>query len=83
MSGRQCFKKAIVNNYSDYFAHFHLAQQYKKIGEVDRAFEEYSKVIELSPDYSWAYYNIAQIYWERNDAKNAILMLRKTIEKNK
>ena len=40
-------------------------------------------MLELSPDYSWAYFNIAQIYWELNRVDDAVVMLEKTIEKNK
>ena len=49
---------------------------------MDDAIKEYRKVIELSPDYSWAYYNIAQIYWELKRLDDAVIMLKKTIEKN-
>ena len=38
--------------------------------------------MELSPDYSWAYFNIAQIYFELERYDDAIIMLKKTIEKN-
>ena len=78
----KCFKKAIEYNYGDYFAHFYLAEEYKKNGEVDFALNEYRKVLELSPDYSWAYFNVAQIYWELDRVDDAVVMLLKTIEKN-
>ena len=38
--------------------------------------------MELSPDYSWAYFNIAQIYWELDRVDDAIVMLKKALEKN-
>ena len=59
-----------------------MAGEYKKIKEYDFALAEYRKVIELSSDYSWAYFNIAQIYFELNRVDDAIVMLQKTIEKN-
>ena len=59
-----------------------MACEYKKLGEIDFALSEYRKVLELSPDYSWAYFNIAQIYFELNRLEDAVIMLRKTIEKN-
>ena len=43
---------------------------------------EYRKVLELSPDYSWAYFNIAQIYFELNRIDDCVMMLNKAIEKN-
>ena len=36
----------------------------------------------MSADYSWAYFNIAQIYFELERFDDAIIMLKKTIEKN-
>ena len=39
-------------------------------------------MLELSADYSWAYFNIAQIYWELNRTQDAMVMLSKTLEKN-
>ena len=50
--------------------------------EYDFALSEYKEVLELSEDYSWAYFNIAQIYWELDRVDDAIIMLKKTIEKN-
>ena len=59
-----------------------MAGEYKKLGEVDFALEEYRKVLELTPDYSWAYFNIAQIYFELGRLDDAVIMLKKTVEKN-
>lgn len=56
---------------------------YHKIKNTDEAIKEYRKVIDLSPDYSWAYFNLAQIFYEKEDYKNAIIMLNMTLEKNK
>ena len=39
-------------------------------------------MLELSPDYSWAYFNTAQIYFELERYNDSIIMLQKTIEKN-
>ena len=81
-SAIKCFLKAIELNYSDYFAHFYLAGEYKAINRYDFALTEYKKVLELSDSYSWAYFNIGQIYWEQGRVKEAIEMLKKTLEKN-
>lgn len=50
---------------------------------MDDAIKEYRKVIELSPDYSWAYFNLGQIYFAKQDFENAVIMLNMTIQKNK
>ena len=48
----------------------------------DKAIEYYEKVIELSPDYSWAYYNLASIYFEQGDKEKAVNFLEKTLKLN-
>ena len=39
-------------------------------------------MLELSPDYSWAYFNLASIDYEEGDCESAINNLEKTIELN-
>lgn len=63
-------------------AHFYLGYYYKKQGNIDLAIEKYKKVIELCPDYSWAYYNLGSIAFEQNDFDSAIEYLEKTLDFN-
>ena len=44
--------------------------------------EKFNKVIEISPNYSWAYFNLAAIYNDEGDTSKAIDNLDKTIEMN-
>lgn len=46
------------------------------------AISEYNKVIELCPDYSWAYFNLGSIAFEKRDYDSAVANLEKTIELN-
>lgn len=52
------------------------------MGDLESAKIEFEKVISLSPDYSWAYFNLAVIYHEEGDDDRAIENLRQTIELN-
>ena len=56
---------------------------YRKLNETEKAVDEYKKVIQLSSDYSWAYFNLGQIFYEKGDIENAIIMLNLTIEKTR
>ena len=59
LQGKYEYKGIISKNVDvDYFP-FEVKNK-----ELDFALIEYRKVLELSPDYVWAYFNIAQIYWE-------------------
>ena len=54
----------------------------KAQGDNDGAKEKFNKVLQLSPDYSWAYFNLASIDYEEGDFDSAINNLEKTIELN-
>ena len=49
---------------------------------IKGAKEQFEKVLEISHDYSWAYYNLAVIFYEEEDYDNAIENLNKTIQFN-
>ena len=55
---------------------------YKEQGDTNSAEKEFNKVLELSPDYSWAYFNLASIDYEKGDLRSAVEKLEKTIELN-
>ena len=54
----------------------------REMGELDGAKECFQKVLSISPDYSWAYYNLASIAFEEEDYESVALNLDKTIELN-
>ena len=54
----------------------------KELGETEGAKEEFSKVLELSPGYSWAHFNIASIDYEEGNYSEAVYNLEKTLEFN-
>ncbi len=50
----------LAQNPDDSFARYGLAMEYSKNGEVDRALEEFGKLISANPDYTAAYFMAAQ-----------------------
>jgi predicted Zn-dependent protease len=47
-------------NPGDAFARYGLAMEYAKSGEVERALEEFGKLLTASPDYTAGYFMAAQ-----------------------
>ena len=69
-------------NPEDLYAHFYLGNIFKNVGDVTSARYEFEKVLEISPDYSWAYYNLAAIDFESGDIAAAVENLRQTVAYN-
>ena len=76
------FQKAIELNPKDIFALFHLGNIYQSIGLTNFAVENYKKVLEISPDYSWTYFNLASIAFKNENLEEAKDYLLKTIQYN-
>ena len=71
--------KTVELNDSDLFAHFYIGNIFKEAGLLDIAIEKFGKVLSLSPDYSWAYFNLASIAYKNNNLYEAREYLEKTI----
>jgi predicted Zn-dependent protease len=50
----------LSQNPSDAFARYGLAMEYSKAGEVERALEEFSRLLTAQPDYTAGYFMAAQ-----------------------
>lgn len=50
----------LAENPNDEFARYGLAMEYSKSGEVDRAMEEFGKLLAANPDYTPGYFMAAQ-----------------------
>jgi tetratricopeptide (TPR) repeat protein len=55
-------KQFLEANPSDCFVRYGLAQEYAKSGDLESAIAEYSKILEINPDYQAAYYHAGQTY---------------------
>jgi tetratricopeptide (TPR) repeat protein len=73
----------LEQNPNDAFARYGLALEYSKRGETETALREFSKLLDLHPDYTSGYFMAAQTLArvERNDEAKA--MLEKGIESAK
>jgi predicted Zn-dependent protease len=52
--------EVLSQNPGDAFARYGLAMEYSKAGELDRAMEEFGKLLATHPDYTAGYFMAAQ-----------------------
>jgi predicted Zn-dependent protease len=52
--------EVLTQNPNDAFARYGLAMEYSKAGEVERALEEFGRLLNAHPDYTAGYFMAAQ-----------------------
>src|SRR4249919_1650336 len=65
----------LSQNPGDAFARYGLAMEYSKTGEVERALEEFGKLLSTHPDYTAGYFMAAQTLATANRLDEAKKML--------
>ncbi len=60
-------------------SHFNLALNYYRGKDIDRAIQEYKKVLELEPNDIYACNNLASIYAQRKEFKKSIKLYSKAL----
>jgi predicted Zn-dependent protease len=67
--------EVLTQNPSDAFARYGLAMEFSKIGDVERAMEEFAKLLSAHPDYTAGYFMAAQTLAKsgRNDEARKML----------
>jgi predicted Zn-dependent protease len=65
----------LTQNPNDAFARYGLAMEYSNRGEVDRALEEFGKLLTSNPDYTAGYFMAAQTLARANRNEEAKKML--------
>jgi predicted Zn-dependent protease len=73
----------LAQNPHDAFARYGLAMEYSNSGEVDRALEEFTKLLSAHPDYTAGYFMAAQSLARANRADEAKQMLMEGISSAK
>lgn len=67
--------EVLAQNPSDAFARYGLAMEYSKAGEVERALEEFGKLLTTHPDYTAGYFMAAQTLAKADRVEEAMQML--------
>ena len=65
----------LSQNPDDAFARYGLAMEYSNSGEVERALEQFTKLLATHPDYTAGYFMAAQTLSKANRAEEAKKML--------
>jgi tetratricopeptide (TPR) repeat protein len=65
----------LAQNPSDAFARYGLAMEYSNQGNVERALEEFAKLLAVHPDYTAGYFMAAQTLARVNRVEEAKKML--------
>jgi predicted Zn-dependent protease len=65
----------LTQNPNDSFARYGLAMEYSNTGDVERALEEFSKLLNANPDYTAGYFMAAQTLAKANRSDEARRML--------
>ena len=67
--------EVLTQNPTDAFARYGLAMEYSKAGEVERALEEFGKLLCAHPDYTAGYFMAAQTLAKAERVEEARKML--------
>jgi predicted Zn-dependent protease len=67
--------EVLEQNPSDAFARYGLAMEYSNTGEVERALEEFGKLLATHPDYTAGYFMAAQTLAKADRTEEAKKML--------
>jgi len=67
--------EVLLQNPNDAFARYGLAMEYSKTGEVERALEEFGKLLSAHPDYTAGYFMAAQTLAKAQRTNEARKML--------
>ena len=71
--------EVLAQNPSDPFARYGLAMEYSNSGEVERALEEFSRLLATHPDYTAGYFMAAQTLAKAERTDEARKMLAEGI----
>ena len=75
MDRLELLTEVLTQNPNDAFARYGLAMEYSNQGHVDRALEEFGKLLVAHPDYTAGYFMAAQTLARANRVEEAKTML--------
>lgn len=76
----EALQNLLSQNPNDTFARYGLAMEYTRNGDLEKAVEEYGKLLAVNPDYAAAYFHAGQTYEKMGREEDARAMYRKGIE---
>lgn len=70
----------LEQNPNDAFARYGLAMEYSNLGQTETALQQFSRLLELHPDYTNGYFMAAQTLAKAERNEEARTMLQKGLE---
>ncbi len=64
---------------TNFFSHFHLANELTKIGSFNQAYYHYKKAIQLAPDNSDVWFNTGELLIKMHEMDNALLCFKRVL----
>lgn len=80
MNRLEMLTQILEQNPNDAFARYGLAMEYANMGQTETALQQFSKLLELHPDYTNGYFMAAQTLAKADRTEEAKTMLGKGIE---
>jgi len=80
MNRLQMLTHILEQNPNDAFARYGLAMEYSNMGQTETALQQFSKLLELHPDYTNGYFMAAQTLAKADRPEEAKVMLNQGIE---
>jgi len=80
MNRLEMLTQILEQNPNDAFARYGLAMEYANMGQTETALQQFSKLLELHPDYTNGYFMAAQTLAKADRTEEAKAMLNKGIE---
>lgn len=80
MNRLEMLTQILEQNPNDAFARYGLAMEYSNLGQTETALQQFSKLLELHPDYTNGYFMAAQTLAKADRTEEAKAMLGKGIE---
>lgn len=80
MNRLEMLTQILQQNPHDAFARYGLAMEYANMGQTETALQQFSKLLELHPDYTNGYFMAAQTLAKADRTEEAKTMLNKGIE---
>ena len=71
--------KAIQINDSHFLAYIYRAALYDERNQYDKALADYTKIVQVKPEYPYSYESLGMIYWHNGEWEKSELLFPRHI----
>lgn len=80
MNRLEQLQEFLIASPNDPFVHYALAQEYKKLNQLDIALSKYLELVQNHPNYVATYYHLGKLQIELNQKNEAMITFETGIE---